>query len=298
MSNRGPDYAESRVAVLRFEAKILGMYGFSNLISDSVLVSDTIQLLRTCGGRATAVDVVDTVMKIRGPQPQLAKLLVLDLVKTDPRIVMNDEFVELSLSNHEARGLFDSDYVVFDLETTGAKCPPCRVTEIGAYRVERGQIAGKFHTLVNPETPIPAFITDLTGISDSMVKDAPKFREISAEFLNFIGDAVLVAHNAPFDVRFLNNEISMVYEGYKVGNPNLCTVQLSRKLVPQIENHKLNTVAEHFSVSLENHHRASDDAHATAKIFVNLLEDLHRRGVTDIAGARTFTAKTAKKQAE
>ena len=262
------------------------MNGFSNLISDSILINDTIQLLHDFGGSATAVEVVDSVMNIRQPEPNLAKLLVSDLVRNDPRLSLNDGMVELKPFNHDALNLFETDYVVLDFETTGAKCPPCRVTEIGAYRVEKGKITDKFHTLVNPETPIPIFITQLTGISDSMVRSAPKFREVADDFLSFIGNAVLVAHNAPFDIRFLNHEIGKIYDGYRVANPHLCTVQLSRRLVPHIENHKLNTVAEYFRVNLENHHRALHDAHATAKIFVNLLEQLNDLGVNNLAAAR------------
>lgn len=262
------------------------MQGFTNLISDSLLINDTIKLLQNFGGRATAVEIVASVMNIRRPEPNLAKLLVLDLVKNDPRLSLNDEIVELNLINHEAQKLFETEFVVFDLETTGAKCPPCRVTEIGAFRVKNGKIDDKFHTLVNPEEPIPLFITQLTGISDAMVEDAPKFKDIADEFLNFIGNAVLVAHNASFDMRFLNNEIGKIYDGYKMANPHLCTVQLSRKLVPDIENHKLNTLANYFSVSLENHHRAEEDAYATAKIFVNLLHQLKELGISDIASAR------------
>lgn len=262
------------------------MNGFSNLISDSILINETIQLLRDFGGRATAVEVVDSVMNIPQPEPSIAKLLVSDLVRNDPRLSLNDGMVELNPLNHDALNLFETDYVVLDFETTGAKCPPCRVTEIGAYRVEKGRITDKFHTLINPETAIPLFITQLTGISDSMVRNAPKFCEVADDFLLFIGDAVLVAHNAPFDIRFLNHEIGKIYDGYRVANPHLCTVQLSRRLVPHIENHKLNTVAEYFRVNLENHHRALHDAHATAKIFVNLLEQLNDLGVNNLAAAR------------
>lgn len=262
------------------------MNEFSNLVSDSILINETIRLLQAFGGRATAVEVVDSVMNIRRPEPYLAKMLVWDLVRNDPRLTLNEDFVELNLLDHNSLNLFETDYVVFDFETTGAKCPPCRVTEIGAYRIEKGNITDKFHTLINPETPIPLFITQLTGISDSMVRNAPKFRDIADDFLSFIGDAVLVAHNAPFDMRFLNHEIGKIYDGYRVANPHLCTVQLSRRLVPHIENHKLNTVAEYFRVNLENHHRALFDAQATAKIFVNLLEQLNDLGVSNLAAAR------------
>src|SRR3982751_7072483 len=133
---------------------------------------------------------------------------------------------------------------------------------------------------------IPSFITALTGISDDMVKDAPLFSEVVCDFLDFVGDAVLVAHNAPFDMKFINYEIGRIYEDYRLANPCLCTVQLSRKLLPHIENHKLKTLAEHYAVSLVNHHRASDDARATAEIFVYLLEMLAVSGVHDLAAVK------------
>lgn len=262
------------------------MTPYPNLISDSLLINETIQLLQSSGGRVSAVKVVDYVMKIRKPAPDLAKLLVLDLVETDPRLQLNEDTLELIQENLINRKLNETDFVVFDLETTGAKTPPCRITEIGAYRVRSGKITDEFHTLVNPETPIPFFITQLTGISDRMVCRAPKFSEIAAEFLEFIGDSVLVAHNAHFDLRFLNHEIGKIHENYRVANPHLCTVQLSRKLLPHIVNHRLNTVAEYYSVALLNHHRASDDARATAHIFINLLDELQIRGVEDLAAAK------------
>ncbi len=259
---------------------------YPNLISDSSLVSETIQLLQSQGGRATAVGVVERVMKIVAVEPDLARLLISDLVETDPRLQLNEDIVELIELHASKRSLADAEFVVFDLETTGAKTPPCRITEIGAYRVKNGEIVGEFQTLVNPETAIPPFIAQLTGITDRMVRDAPRFREIAHDFLDFIGDSVLVAHNAHFDLRFLNHEIGRMYEDYRVANAHLCTVQLSRKLLPHIENHRLNTVAAHYSVALLNHHRASDDAHATAHIFVNLLSELDARGILDVAAAK------------
>lgn len=264
------------------------MHPHTNLISDSLLINLTIDFLRSIGGTASAVAVVDYVMNIRKAEPNLARLLVADLVGRDPRLALNADIVELTDEDHDAIDLSTTGFVVFDLETTGAKTPPCRVTEIGAYKVIGGEIVGEFHTLVNPEMPIPFFITMLTGINDSMVRDAPKFGEVAADFLNFIGDSVLVAHNAGFDMRFLNYEVNRLFEDYRLANPSLCTVQLSRKLLPDIENHKLKTVAEHFSVELINHHRANADALATAKIFINLLADLQSRGVKDLGTARKF----------
>lgn len=270
------------------------MSRYPNLISESLLISETISFLESIGGSATAVSVVDYVMKISKPEPNLARLLVSDLIDQDPRLSLNDDTVCFTGTDHERIDLAETGFVVFDLETTGAKAPPCRITEIGAYRVKGCEVRDEFHTLVNPETPIPPFITSLTGISNDMVRNAPKFAEVAADFLDFIGDRVLVAHNASFDMGFLNHEIGRVYPDYRVANPSLCTVQLSRKLLPNIRNHKLNTVADYFSIELLHHHRASDDARATANIFVNLLRDLQTRGVRDLGSAKRFSSKSKK----
>ncbi|MGE3466469.1 MAG: PolC-type DNA polymerase III [Pyrinomonadaceae bacterium] len=256
-----------------------------------MLINETVALLRSFGGRASAVSVVDFVMKIRKPQPLLATLLVADLIERDPRLTLNGDTVELTENGYDGRELAATEFVVFDLETTGAKAPPCRITEIGAYRVRNGEVAEKFQTLVNPEMPIPAFITQLTGISDSMVATAPLFADIAHDFLEFIGDSILVAHNSGFDMRFLNHEIGRVFPDYRVANPCLCTVQLSRKLLPNIVNHKLKTVAEHYSIDLVDHHRAAADAYATAHIFVNLLTKLNDGGVKDLRSVRKLSSR-------
>jgi DNA polymerase III epsilon subunit family exonuclease len=250
------------------------------------LVNDTIALLQSAPGPVTAVQIVDSVLKISRPEPQFARLLVSDLIENDPRLKFTDDYlVELAPYDPNTRILKETDFVVFDLETTGAKCPPCRVTEIGAFRISGGKIVAEYQTLINPNMPIPAFITDLTGISDDMVKNAPEFEEIAEEFLNFVDDAVLVAHNSQFDIRFINHEIGRVFDGYRLGNPNLCTVQLARKLLPNIENHRLHTVADYYSITIENRHRAADDAHATAKVFVHFLEMMDDLGVLDLRSA-------------
>lgn len=264
------------------------MTPYPNLISESLLVSETIDLLKSNGGFAPAADVVDHVMNIPHTEPDLARVLVSDIIETDPRLALREDTVELVENGFENRILRDTDFVVFDLETTGAKTPPCRITEIGAYRIVNGRIAGEYQTLVNPETPIPAFITSLTGISNAMVRNAPRFGDIAPDFMDFIGDSVLVAHNAHFDMRFLNHEIGRIHRDYRVGNPHLCTVQLSRKLLPDLANHRLHTVAEHYSIRIKNRHRALDDAFATARIFEDFLLKLEERGIRDVLSARVF----------
>ncbi len=267
------------------------MTPYPNLISESLLINETIALLRSFDGKASAVSVVDFVMKIRKPERNLAKMLVADLIARDPRLTLDDDMVVLANDGFEHLELENTEFVVFDLETTGAKAPPCRITEIGAYRVKGGEVLDKFHTLVNPQTPIPSFIVGLTGINDAMVADAPTFADVAHDLLEFIGDSVLVAHNSGFDMRFLNHEIGRVFPDYKLANPCLCTVQLSRKLLPDIRNHKLVTVAEHYSIDLVDHHRASADAYATAHIFVNLLTQMRSDGVSDLTTVRGFSSR-------
>jgi DNA polymerase-3 subunit alpha (Gram-positive type) len=267
------------------------MSRFPNLVSESTLIAHTIQYLQAVGGKASAVRIVDRVMKIRRPDPAIALLLVSDLVQLDKRLSLCDDLVELVDGRHDHIELSEAEFVVLDLETTGAKAPPSRVTEIGAFRVRNGEVTESFHSLVNPEMPIPAFIISLTGISDAMVADAPKFAEIADNVLDFIGESVIVAHNARFDMSFLNYEIGRIYEDSRLGNPSLCTVQLSRGLISEIENHKLKTVARYYSIDLKNHHRAAEDAHATAKIFVELLAELKTIGVNNLGEARRLSRK-------
>ncbi len=269
----------------------------SNLISESILINAAIEYLRSVGNRSTAVKVIDRVMNISRPDHEIARRLAEDLAARDPRLRVTDDIVEYLPVNYDPLELHAATFVVLDLETTGAKAPPCRVTEIGAFKVSDGKVIDDFQTLVDPETPIPAFITGLTGISNEMVATAPKFREISGRLLEFIGDSVMVAHNAPFDMSFLNHEIGRVYEDYRLANPALCTVQLSRRLLPDIENHKLNTVARHYEIDLRNHHRAGDDAFATAHIFLNLLGSLGELGITDYGSARRLSLKKLRRAA-
>jgi DNA polymerase III epsilon subunit family exonuclease len=179
--------------------------------------------------------------------------------------------------------------VVVDVEATGAKTPPNRLIELGAYRIRGRCIVDKFHSLVNPEIPIPRFVASLTGISNDMVKDAPMFAEVAPKWLDFVSDSVLVAHNAPFDTSFLNHEISRVYPGNRMINPHLCTVRLSRRALPDISNHRLETIASHFSIPIASRHRAGSDALATAEIFLLLLTELEEtHGIKDLAAARRF----------
>src|SRR5262249_32570839 len=154
---------------------------------------------------------------------------------------------------------------VVDVEATGAKTPPNRLIELGAYRIRGDRIVDKFLSLVNPEIPIPRFVVALTGITNEMVKNAPRFAEVAPRWLEFVSESVLVAHNALFDITFLNHEISRVYPGHRMVNPHLCTVRLCRRAFPELYNHRLDTIANHFSIPIVSRHRAGSDALATAE---------------------------------
>jgi DNA polymerase-3 subunit alpha (Gram-positive type) len=264
-----------------------------NLVSDSLLVQETINILRVCGGSAPATVIADNVLKLPDLESDLATLLIADLIKDDHRLRLSDGLlVELVCEDVEARLLHEADFVVVDVETTGAKMPPSRVMEIGAYRVSQGRIVAEFQTLVNPQMAIPPFISNLTGITDEMVMDAPVFAEVAADWLDFAGEAVLVGHDSAFDVRFLNHEIARVFPGSRMINTHLCTVRMARRVLPGLLNYRLHTIAEHFAIQLTNHHRAAEDARATAEIFIRILERLHEHGVRDVGQARLFKIGT------
>ena len=263
---------------------------YSNLVSDSTLVQDTIDLLSCSGGRAAASEIVDAVFKLSHIDDELAGLLVADLIRNDRRFkIVENNTVELLEDDSHLRLLKELDFVVVDVEATGAKTPPNRLIELGAYRIRGGHIVDKFVTLVNPEIPIPRFVATLTGISNEMVKGAPVFADVAPKWLDFVSDSVIVAHNAPFDTSFLNHEISRVYPGHRMVNPHLCTVRLSRRAMPDLSNHRLETIASHFSIPIASRHRAGSDALATAEIFILLLTALEEsHGIKDLGAARRF----------
>ena len=172
--------------------------------------------------------------------------------------------------------VIESTCVVFDLETTGFSPTQNRIIEIGAVKVENGEITDRFSTFVNPQVPIPFRIEQLTSINDNMVMDAPTIEEVLPKFLDFIGDAVLAAHNASFDVSFI--EENMRRQGLWRDFTYVDTVALARVLLPQLNRFKLDTVAKALHVQLQHHHRAVDDAECTAGIYLKFMEMLKLQG--------------------
>ena len=180
--------------------------------------------------------------------------------------------------------------VFFDLETTGFSPVKDKIIEIGAVKVEEGKITDKFSTFVNPKVPIPFEITRLTSITDEMVMNAPTIEEVLPEFLEFIDGAALVAHNAGFDVGFI--EQNCRYQDIQPDFTSVDTVALARILLPTLSKYKLNIVAKALNISLENHHRAVDDAGATAEIFVKMIPLLKEQGVTNLKQVNEWGASS------
>lgn len=167
---------------------------------------------------------------------------------------------------------FDGTFICFDIETTGLSAARDKITEIGAVKVENGVITDTFSTFANPEMPIPQKITQLTGITDDMVKDAPSQSEAVGAFLEFAGDNVLVAHNAPFDTSFIAKACEDM--GREYNYTSIDTVAISRAILTDIKNCKLDTVAKFLRLGDFNHHRATDDSEMLARIFINLCQRL------------------------
>lgn len=167
---------------------------------------------------------------------------------------------------------FDGTFICFDIETTGLSAARDKITEIGAVKVENGVITDTFSTFANPEMPIPQKITQLTGITDDMVKDAPSQSEAVGAFLEFAGDNVFVAHNAPFDTSFIAKACEDM--GREYNYTSIDTVAISRAILTDIKNCKLDTVAKFLRLGDFNHHRATDDAEMLARIFINLCQRL------------------------
>ena len=171
-----------------------------------------------------------------------------------------------------------TDYVVFDLETTGISYKNDSIIEISAVKVINGQVVDTFSTLVNPMRPIPYGATAVNGITDAMVKDEPTIEQVLPEFISFIGDMVLVGHNiAGFDMRFICREAEGLL-GITVSNDYIDTLQMSRKRLPQLAHHKLVDIAVHYNIETEGAHRALNDCIMNQQCYERLLREKEPQG--------------------
>ena len=174
---------------------------------------------------------------------------------------------------------FDDEMVVFDIETTGLSNKTCKIIEIGAVKIKGSEVIDRMDIFVDPECPIPERITELTSITDEMVKGAPHEREAVEQFLSFAGERMLIAHNANFDVGFIR--VAAERHGLPFNNTFLDTVGLSKYVNPELKSHKLDVIANHYKLADFHHHRAEDDAETLARIFFVMLDRLKAEGVAN-----------------
>ncbi len=180
-------------------------------------------------------------------------------------------------------GGFEDEFVVFDIETTGLSPVNCKIIEIGAVRIKNGEVLERYNTFVNPECPIPEEIVELTSITDNMVADARTIDVVLPEFFDFVGDRLLIAHNADFDTGFIRAAAKAL--GIPFDTPYLDTVALSRYLNTELKSHKLDGLAKHYGLGDFNHHRACDDAEMLSYIFFKMtkqLEELDVKSFTEL----------------
>lgn len=239
------------------------------------------------------------VLAVRG-SPPVAAAAVFELLGSDARFHVDRQGIwslaSAPAATATAGRLRDQDWVVVDVETTGGSADRGhRVIEIAAVHFSGGEVRETYSTLVNPGFPIPRMITSITGISDPMVADAPRFREIAPEVERVLAGRIFVGHNATFDWRFVSSEMERCVQRGLAGE-RLCTLRIARRLLPQLPSRALGALATYFGIEMETHHRALDDALATARLLQHLLDSLEERGVGDWAELEAFFRSPAPKR--
>lgn len=249
----------------------LHTHTYASPMDAPLAVEDLVERAATWGHPAIAITDHASLRSL--PQAvRMGKALGVKVIGGMEAYMVND--LDAAVSGNSTQGL-DGRFTVFDLETTGLSMSVDRITEIGAVLVENGEIVREFNTFVNPQRDIPARITELTGITNQMVKDAPNIDVALTDFLEFAKDSVLVAHNANFDCGFIRAAASRL--GVPFTHTYIDTVPLCSSAFPQLRNVKLDTVASFMGLGEFNHHRACDDARMLAKIFLPLMADLKRK---------------------
>jgi DNA polymerase-3 subunit epsilon len=231
---------------------------------------------------ADAEELVGLLFAGAGSDPELGARIVAQMLGGDPNFVFDSETAQwrLQQSDRLRVPLSEAEFTVVDLETTGGQCGPGNIIEIGAYRMVGRRLTESFQTLVRPQGGfVPRFITGLTSITTEMVREAPPIEEVLPAFREFMGDRVMVAHNAAFDFGFLNFEFRRIF-GIGVANPVLCTLRMSRRFMPSLKRRRLDLLASHFGLSLEGRHRGLGDARMAAEILSIFLEIAEKMGIT------------------
>lgn len=226
-------------------------------------------------------EIARTVLGLREASPDLARSLVDTLLAEQPRVRVDEGGLWrlLDPAGGDATPLERVRFTVVDVETTGGVAKDGgRIVEVAAARVEGGELRDVFSTLVDPGVPISPWISRLTGITDAMLRGAPRFDQVCDELRDRVEGRVFVAHNVSYDWRFLREEMRRARSVLPRG-PRLCTVQLARRVLPGLERRGLDSLARFYGIEIDRRHRARGDAVATARALVRLLADAERQGV-------------------
>jgi DNA polymerase-3 subunit epsilon len=230
---------------------------------------------------ADANELIGLLLSGAGSDPELSARLVRTLLAEDPNFIFDRETSLWSL--RKAFGLRvpleDARFTVVDLETTGGRAGPGAIIEIGAWKMSGRRMVESFQSLIRPYHAIPRFVTGLTSISNEMVRAAPRIEEVLPAFREFLGDSVMVAHNAAFDFSFLDFEFRRIF-GIGLNNPVLCTLRMARRFMPSLKRKRLDALAEHFGLSTEGRHRGLGDARMAAEILSIFIEMAAKTGLT------------------
>ncbi|HVM95902.1 MAG TPA: exonuclease domain-containing protein, partial [Candidatus Acidoferrales bacterium] len=229
---------------------------------------------------ASPAELLDLIFTQRGNDPEFGGRFLQTLLGSDSRFVCRPEEGTWVARAHEtlARPLAQTRFVVVDLETTGMGVTASGIIEIGAVRIENGKIVDQFSQLINPGVAVPPFVSYLTGISDVMLADQPRIDAVWPRFVEYVGDDVLLAHNAPYDMGYLN-AAALAFHGRPLPNPHLCSLKLARRLVPESKRRGLDALAALFGVPQSDRHRALGDARITVEVFFHLLERMSAQGI-------------------
>jgi DNA polymerase-3 subunit epsilon len=236
------------------------------------------QYLSDRPGGAESEELLEIVFGARGDRA-FGREFLSALLADDPRFIADAELAQWRLADKHLldEPLCDAPFVVVDLETTGQHPDDAGITEIGAVRICGGREVDRYETLVNPRRPIPPYVATLTGITDAMVASAPVIEDVIPAFVRFAAGAVVVAHNAAFDVAVLDRASRRVL-GRPLGLPSLCTFKLARQLLPEVARASLDGLAAHFALAKAARHRALADAELTAAVLLRLMQSLEGNG--------------------
>ncbi|MFH1709583.1 MAG: exonuclease domain-containing protein [bacterium] len=210
-----------------------------------------------------------------------------DIIKDEDFIRLEKEFAFLSRARSRLGELEGLSYVIVDLETTGLNPAADEIIEIGAIKIEGKEIKDVFNKLVRPEKRVPENIVDLTGITEDMLTNELPVKPVISQFVNFIGNSILVAHNAEFDASFLKINLKK-WLSKDMENLVVCTMLISRDILPNLENHKLPTIARYFGLDIANRHRAIGDAELTYQIWLKFMEKLKDKKVITRKDLETY----------